>query len=59
MRSISWAGEVHSLTAWFSSAFNDVLVTFYILWFIERSPHIYSSDADMFREFWPYRATDH
>lgn len=29
------AGEIASLVARFSSTFNDVLVTFYILWFIE------------------------
>ena len=29
------AGETVSLVARFSSTFNDVLVTFYILWFIE------------------------
>jgi hypothetical protein len=53
------AGESASLAARFSSAVNDVLVTFYILWFIELFQfHIYHTDADMFGEFSLGRATD-
>jgi hypothetical protein len=52
-----WLSETASLAARFSSAFNNVLVTFYILWFIQLfSPTLIA--PMLFDDFSLDRATD-